>query len=53
MLTRLALRKPAHRTIDFGEQLADSHVARDRNDAQLLPEFILKRYCCVVLAGMN
>jgi hypothetical protein len=30
--------------------LADGDVACDRDDAQLLPEFILKRYCRVVLA---
>jgi hypothetical protein len=35
--------------LDFGEQLTDSRVAGDRDDAQLLPEFILKSYSRVVL----
>jgi hypothetical protein len=33
--------------------LADGDIACDRDDAQLLPEFILKRYCRVVLADAH
>ena len=43
----------AHSAVNFGQELADGDVACDRDDAQLLPEFILKRYCRVVLADAH